>query len=109
MQGIPIKQANFYQSIMLNGKQEFTVMKDDNRARGNRSYDLELIGQLLFLRHKEKDAITLIPLANIKEMQIDTEAQKSSWQEKPQVNEPAAIKRRARKAKDPSSSPVKTL
>lgn len=107
MQGIPIKQANFYQSIMLNGKQEFTVMKDDNRARGNRSYDLELIGQLLFLRHKDREAITLVPLANIKEMQIDTEAQKSSWQEKPQVNEVA--QKRVRRAKSPSLSQEKTL
>lgn len=107
MQGIPIKQANFYQSIMLNGKQEFTVMKDDNRARGNRSYDLELIGQLLFLRHKDREAITLVPLANIKEMQIDTEAQKSSWQEKPQVNEP--VKRRGRPPRSQSLSQEKTL
>ena len=84
MQRIPIKQANFYQAVNINGKQEFVVMKNDNRARGSRSYDLELASNLLFIRHKDEE-VTIVPVANIKEMRVDSEALQSSWQNEPPV------------------------
>lgn len=107
MRGIPIKVAIFYQSINLGGKQVHSVMKNDNRTRASNYYTLELVGSQLFIKHTNGE-ITLIPTANIKEMQIDTEIYESSW-DKPQnqSEEVQKVRRKpGRKPKQESTLPA---
>ncbi|MCB0394025.1 MAG: hypothetical protein KDD25_05670 [Bdellovibrionales bacterium] len=108
MRGIPIKVAIFYQSINLGGKQVHSVMKNDNRTRASNYYTLELIGSQLFIKHQDGE-VTLIPTANIKEMQIDTEIYDTSWDEQ-QNPKPAAPsqRKRGRPSRPKVESPVST-